>query len=203
MATNKTRSRTFGFVLYPEEDRRHEFMLNYVMQNNLCVYITHDKDIYTRFDVEENEKKDNPNPDIVAGVIKKSHVHLIIRFDNPRSLSSVQNEYAHYVAYCEAISDYKAYIRYMLHVDINSLYEGKTTYGYNELKGSDTIISEAFAVDKKHEEMDKFTYLCNLIRDNNWSYSKLTQFVCEKDETELWDMFRKNSYHFRNLCIGK
>lgn len=114
----------FGAVIYPNEDIRHQNLLDYLNRNDTMfkiVYIVHDKD------VEED------------GTIKKSHVHLMVKVKKAQRLSSFYNFFKVWVDHWEVISSPDSYIMYMLHNTPDSM--SKHQYDVNELQGDRKIIT--------------------------------------------------------------
>lgn len=81
------RTRTFAFILYPEEDKLHKFIFDYYSTREACVWITHDRDIWTDSDFQEGKCTADE-----VGTLKKKHMHFLVRFDNPRSTVQFQND---------------------------------------------------------------------------------------------------------------
>lgn len=106
MNKNKTnKSRAFGFVLYPQEDQTHYTAMYRIMQFYQYALIEHTSDTYED-DTEEH----------IKGDIKKSHIHVVIKFDNPRSIEKIAKETGLAVNYIQK-ANFVAYTRYLIHKD--------------------------------------------------------------------------------------
>lgn len=81
------RSRTFAFILYPDEDKLHKFIFDYYSTRETCVWITHDRDLWTDNDLQLGKCTAEE-----VGTLKKKHIHFLIRFKNPRSVPQFQSD---------------------------------------------------------------------------------------------------------------
>ena len=187
------RYRCFGFILYPLEDEKHAFLLKWVIDNERCVFINHNRDVYTE-DVFDNDTVVH-----CKGELKKEHTHLLIYFSEPKTLESIQKVYNKFVSYIEPISSVFAQIRYFTHTDLESVYSGKTLYRIDELNGDTDLISKAFGIKKDcHSVMrEMFTFAAK----NKMSFARLAQYVVSVDCPIEWrDYFFKHQYVFKCVC---
>ena len=109
MARNKLDSRTFSVILYDtEEDIK---ILELAKRSYNYAYIMHDKD------VDE------------FGEIKKAHYHLILRWNDTKSINALSKELGLPVNRITKIKSFKSSIRYLTHID----YKEKYQYKYNDI----------------------------------------------------------------------
>ena len=93
-------SRVFTASLKPAwtEDQIKSF-LNHNKANFECWIITHD-----------NDYKDN-------GELKEPHTHILIRYDNPRKISTISKLLNVPTNFIEKVSSFKSMLRYLTHMD--------------------------------------------------------------------------------------
>lgn len=118
--------RNFQLLLYPDEDLSHMFALNKLKENNYsycgCV---HDKDTFT----SDDESVKNGSHSV--GDLKKSHTHIILKFQNGRYLNSVADELGiqhNYIQPCEILRNG---LLYLIHQgnDDKYQYEPSSVFG--------------------------------------------------------------------------
>lgn len=128
----KRKCKYYTMVLYP--DNLHHLELLYVY-SVICKYpvafIVHCPDngciddSITSFNNElggQNEQQ------------KKKHIHLMVKFDDSRSLVSVLREVLRYgVNYCSPVSSPKALLRYFIHQTPEAIDEHKELYTYDDI----------------------------------------------------------------------
>lgn len=106
--------RTFTCVLYPEDDE-HMKILEYITTYYEYAYITHDNDVW---DVETVD--DDGITIHSVGEPKKTHIHVVINFKNPRSVDKLRAELG--LKHLETCNFY-FYIRYLIHKDYPKKYQ--------------------------------------------------------------------------------
>ena len=199
---SRVRARAFCIVLYPD-DEKHMFLLDWLCTWRKVVYVLHDRDKYLASDVNDT----TVTPDMV-GTLKKSHYHVIIYFQNARSLKSVQSELTEFYNFntdrtsnfhVEVCSDVNSYISYLTHTDLKSQYLGKSIYTQDELHGDLALISSSLNYNLDNRSI--VSVLCNKIISEKLPFWKFTQWVTSSDTDRVFfDCFMKNQYVFRNLC---
>ena len=112
MSVEKKRSRSWNFVLYPD-DPSHATALDFIRSNYQYVLICHDKDV----DADGN--------------LKKAHYHVIVKFTQARWNSSVADELGITPNYMQPTGSWDNSARYLLHDGCNDKYQ----YESNELTG--------------------------------------------------------------------
>lgn len=199
---NRIRSRSFCLVLYPD-DVKHKFLLDWLSTRRKVVYILHDKDKYLKSDVDGVKVTDD-----MVGTLKKAHYHVVIYFDNARSLKSVQKEFTDFYNYgtdrtsnfhVEAVSDLRSYIEYLTHSDLKSQYLGKTIYLRDSLIGDPDLISSS--LDTCLDDKDVLNILINKVVSTRMPFWQLTQWVFSPDTDRVfYRCFISYQYLFRNIC---
>lgn len=137
-----TRSRYFGTILYPEDPQFDNKLQAVTCQDYLM--ILHNRDV-----------DDDGNP-------KKEHYHVIIQFEDAKTVSSVAkkigcSENQIQVFTKQKGKDVDGYIRYMTHAD----QPDKALYHVTDFVGSPSLIKRADRVVKSSiEKLTTEDYLC-------------------------------------------
>lgn len=200
--SNRIRSRAFCIVLYPD-DAKHKYLLDWLSTRRKVVYILHDKDRYLKSDVDGVKVTDD-----MVGTFKKAHYHVVIYYDNARSLKSVQKEFTDFYNFgtdrtsnfhVEAVSDLRSYIEYLTHTDLKSQYLGKTIYLRNSLIGDPDLISSS--LDSGLDDKSVLSVLINKVVSSHMPFWQLTQWVLSPDTDRVfYRCFISYQYLFRNIC---
>lgn len=110
----KFKSRKFCLLLYPNEDITHKEALKYMIDNCFDIaYIEHNKDV----DDDDN--------------LKKSHVHLVLEFDNPRWSTALASELKILLNYIQPCRNKTYALQYLLHLNDDDKY----LYSLDEVHG--------------------------------------------------------------------
>lgn len=199
---NRIRSRSFCIVLYPEDDK-HKYLLDWLSAFRKVVYILHDKDRYLKSDVDGVKVTDD-----MVGSLKKAHYHVVINYDNARSLKSVQKEFTDFYNFgtdrtsnfhVEPVSDLRSYIEYLTHSDLKSQYLGKSMYRRSSLMGDPELISST--LDSGLDDKDILSVLINKVVSTHMPFWQLTQWVLSPDTDRVfYRCFMTYQYLFRNIC---
>lgn len=205
--TKSKRGRNFAVVLYPQEDAKHAFLFDWLCRMCTIIWIEHDMDRYT------SDVIDNGVVIHKQGELKKTHVHVLIMYDNPRTLDSVSKQFTDFYNcdlkpsemlerfHVECVSSVSDYVKYMVHKTLQAQYENKYQYSPLLLHGNPSIISKALntALDDKAIIHEIITY----VKNRNLSYANLVQFVCSGEAPSYWYdyVIRKNPSIFRNICV--
>ena len=98
------RFRTIGLVLWPQ-DKTHLLALDYIKHNfENYIYILHDRDL----------KED--------GTLQKEHYHVILKFSNQKSLSSLSKKLNIGENNFYEIKSFPGQLRYLIHYDDEDKY---------------------------------------------------------------------------------
>lgn len=163
-------------ILYPDEDITHKKALEFIKLNYDYAYIVHDKDY--------NE----------LGVIKKSHVHIIVSFHNAKWNTAFAEEIGISENYIQSIRNYENCLEYLIHY--NDL--DKHQYDISEVKGSlkDKLIR--FLNNDEKDENEKCIELIQYI-ENYKGFISVTQFSYYCCSIGMWDVFRRASYLYLRI----
>lgn len=200
--SSRIRSRAFAIVLYPDDDK-HKYLLDWLSAFRKVVYILHDKDRYLKSDVDGVKVTDD-----MVGSLKKAHYHVVIYYDNARSLKSVQKEFTDFYNYgtdrtsnfyVESISDIRSYIEYLTHTDLKSQYLGKAMYLRSSLMGDPELISSS--LDIGLDDKDILNVLIKKVVSTHMPFWQLAQWVLSPDTDRVfYRCFLSYQYLFRNIC---
>lgn len=97
MATEKFRDRKFCLLLYPLEDESHKNAIDIIKRSYDYAMITHDSDL------DE------------VGNLKKSHTHLVIRFNNPVWNSALAKDLGIEINYIQKCRSLERSLLYLVH----------------------------------------------------------------------------------------
>jgi len=162
MARNKLDSRTFSVILYDtEEDIK---ILELAKRSYNYAYIMHDKD------VDE------------FGEIKKAHYHLILRWNDTKSINALSKELGIPVNRITKIKSFKSSIRYLTHID----YKEKYQYKYNDIV-TNMDIAEYF--EDNLTELQKVKLIYEILTKEQISNKKHMLYIVL--EAGLWSEYRR------------
>lgn len=107
-------NRCFSVLLYPDSDSYdYESVLGKLGDAfEQFAYITHDRDFFISTDTEVKSGKH------VEGELKKSHIHVVGRCSNPRTISSISKKLGiadNFIEYGKGT--FKKAVRYLVHLD--------------------------------------------------------------------------------------
>lgn len=120
----RIRSRVFVGLLYPEDPTHVNAMQLLNDMKFQYVAILHDKDVYDKDDAKDEDGKR-------VGDLKKEHWHLVIKFQNARSIHSLADELGIKFNYLQCCSNTTEAYRYLLHYG----WEYKHQYNADECFG--------------------------------------------------------------------
>ena len=175
------RSRAFAMVLYPQEDDTHYRALMKLCDIYNYAFIEHISDKYEE-DTEEHKK----------GEPKKHHIHVIIKFDNPRHKSKIAKELGIEENYIQK-ANFVAYTRYLIHKDdpIKYQYEEKDIYTNipEEVHSAITL--------KGNYERNQTNMVLEHIKQER--HIKFYELVMWAKENGLLSEITKNAYLYKNI----
>lgn len=164
------KGRTFCAILYPNENKEHKRILEYISKNYDCAYINHNKDI-----TEDGE-------------VKKEHTHIIWRAgSNPRWKSAIVEELKieeHLLDPCNK----EKMLRYLIHYD----QENKHRYSVEEVKGS--WKKELKKIIKKEEsstEQNMLQIIEYIYKNKKTTYNQVIIWAIEQG---IYETIRNNQY---------
>lgn len=176
MASSKElnpKSRAFKLNLY-EEDSTHSNALSLIP--DFCDYalIKHDSDI-----------DDDGN-------LKKEHIHVFIRFDNPRYLLSVARDLGIASNYIRPCGDQRSFVRYLVHADSpNKFQYDRSLISTNISDDVDKWLSS----DREKSEGEKVLEILDIL-DGISDYLDTRSFVRLICKAGLFDVYRRSQFTF-------
>ena len=175
------KSRAFAMVLYPQEDASHYNALIKLCDIYQYAFIEHTKDVYE----EDGE-------DHVKGELKKSHIHVILKFDNARHKSKIAKELGISENYIQK-ANFVAYTRYLIHKD------DPTKYQYEEKNIFTNIQKEVHsAIILKGDYKRNNTNIVLEYINNNRHTSFYSLVMWAKENGQLEEI-SKNAYLYKNI----
>ena len=164
----KFRSRSFNLVLYPE-DETHINAMNYISKNYDYAWILHDKDI--------DEK---------TGEIKKTHYHIVIRFNNAKWNTSLASDLHITENYIEECRNIKRSLQYLIHYND----ENKHQYDLEEVQGTLTSLLVETIKNGNKTESEKILEIFKFIEEQD-SFVDIGYLIRWCAEIGYWDVLRR------------
>ena len=174
---NNERSITWALVLYPSEDPKHKFALDFIKKNySKYAYIKHDKDI------------------LDTGELKKEHYHIIIQFSNYRWRNAIAEELSITPNYLEKVRNVENSLKYLIHFNDSDKYQ----YDISEVEGTlkQKLIGYLNTTDKS--ESDKVIELLDFLETQK-GYVKLSDFLRYVCSINMYDIYRRSASTFIRL----
>lgn len=170
------KSRAFKLNLY-REDVTHSKALSLIPDYCDYALIEHDSDIDD------------------DGQLKKPHVHVFIRFPNPRYLNSVAKDFGIASNYIRPCGDSRSFVRYLVHKDSPSKFQ----YDENSIKTNiPDFVRECLLSNRDKSESEKVLEVLELLDDIH-SYIDTRSFVRLVARAGLFDVFRRSQYTFLQI----
>lgn len=165
-------SKVFAFLLYPEWPSFTQ-IISYI-HNEKYALILHDRDL----------------ADEETGELKKPHVHVVVKYEGRRTLSSVQNEYkkvgveSRFVETCNE----RVMLRYLTHKDDKDKYQ----YSINDVDTNDMKwVDKAYKAELSSPE--QLSMILNFIdEDNEKQYVSRTRLARFAIENNCYSALRSN-----------
>ena len=183
MSKEKYRSRVHMLLLYPE-DVTHQNAIKKIEQSYDYAMILHNRDYWT----EDDQKQ---NPERVAGVVKKEHWHVVLRFNQAVWSSAVCKDLGIEHNYIENVKRFDNAIQYLIHYNDTD----KAQYSIDEVKGNlkQKLIESINKVEKSEGEK-----VCELIEhiEKQDSIISLKAFATYCAVNGYWAEFRRSASIF-------
>lgn len=177
--------RNFAMVLYPNEDTSHLFCMNTLHSRgyNYCS-IVHENDVWS-----ENDKLPEG---VKVGDKKKSHTHVIVKFNSARYVEPLASELGIKSNYVEPVRNLKNALLYLVHDG----YPEKFQYDVSEVTGPLRFELEKHLVSE--DESARIIKIIDLIDSMPvpCSYRKLLLAVCNNG---LYGDFRRMGVGVKSL----
>lgn len=165
-------------ILY-EDDSNYLENINFIIDHHFSTKnfqylgIRHDKDL----DDEGN--------------LKKPHDHVVLYFDNPRTIDSIAKEMSIPSNYIEKYNSLKTALLYLLHFNQGD----KAQYSINDTYGDLQTQLKKYISNTPITEEERVCKLLDII-DNYYKYVSYSQFLRDVCKNGLYDIFRRNNYMF-------
>lgn len=165
-------------IIYQDDLCYFEYM-NFIEQyqfknkNYRYLYITHDKDL-----------DDNGN-------VKKEHIHVVLYFDNPRTIDSISKEMNIPSNYIESYSSIKTALLYLVHYNQGE----KVQYSADDTFGNLKTDLFKYILNTPSTEEERVIKLLDLI-DSYYDYTTYSKFVRDVCKNGLYDILRRNNFMF-------
>lgn len=172
------RYHTFMLILYADDENYIEF-LNFIIDKKFK-----NKDYYYEGITHNRDVEDN-------GELKKPHDHIVLYFDNARTLTSISKELSLPPQYIEVYENKKTALLYLLHYN----HGDKAQYFVDELYGELTNEIKKYVANIPLTEEDRVLNILSII-DNYSSYVSYSYFLKDICNKGLYSVFRRNSYIF-------
>lgn len=201
MLTNE-RTRCYAFELYEEnapKNLKEELNALHIK----TAYALHDKDIYSNEDLEKYIKSKGENPEWQVGETKKAHYHIVLKFDNVKSIKQILNLLKPFgVNYVVPVQNERGMIRYLIHLDDKDKYQYPKD---NIFTLCDYQINKFFRGDGEMVNIKQ--ELRNIIlkdkSEYTYNYFDFYNYVMDNFDADYLDMIDKYSYSFQSLINGK
>lgn len=132
------------------------------------------------------------------GNLKKSHDHVVLYFQNARTIDSISKEMDLPSQYIEVYKSLKTALLYLLHYNQGdkAQYSIDDTYGDLKLELSKYLKNDVIS------EEDRVLKLLDLI-DNYYKYTLYSTFLRDVCNLGLYDILRRNNYMFLKILDKK
>lgn len=171
---SEIRSRHYEIILYPNEDKKHDEILEFIKKNYDHVYITHDKDV--------DEK----------GELKKPHVHVVVSFKNAKYLNGLATELDCAPNLIEVVTSLDNKLLYLIHFGIKD----KSQYSTDLVQGN--LKYKLLNLVAKNDEAEQVKKIIDLLYSlpKPVTYTQLLLACCENG---LYSAFRRLGYGIKML----
>lgn len=170
------RSLYWCLVLYPEEDLSHKKAIEYIENHYSYASIIHDNDL---------------NED---GTLKKSHVHIVLRFSNYRWRNAISQELNITPNYLEKCKNLENALKYLVHINNPDKFQYEISQVHGDLKNK--LLS--YLKDKSLSESEQAKQLLLFIQDYPTSLS-LSDFLIFCCDHGFYSIYRRNAYTFNKI----
>ena len=168
---------TACLLLYPEEDITHKKAIEYIKTNYDYALIVHDKDFYSD-----------------TGEIKKSHTHLVVKFNNAKWNTAIAKELGITTNYIQNCRNFNLALNYLIHYNDDTKYQ----YSIDEVQGNLKKKLEKIIKNDNKDENDKLLELINYIENYNGIIEE-SEFMKYSANIGMWDVARRSTIWFLRL----
>lgn len=169
------RSLYWCLILYPNEDLSHKKALDFIIDNYSYAYILHDRDLL-----------DN-------GELKKSHIHVVLKFINYRWRNAIAEELGITPNYLEKCRNLENALKYLIHFNN----EEKCQYDLEEVKGDLKEKLANYINNTDKTESEKVLDLLQYIGEQDFlTLHEFIRYVCS---IGMYDIYRRSALTFVKL----
>lgn len=186
MSKEKYRGRVHMLLLYPDNPE-HKAAMEKIAQSYDYAAILHDRDKWT----EEDEKK---NPEHKAGVNKKAHWHVVLRFNQAVWNTATCKELGIDTNYIEQVKRFENALQYLIHYNDND----KAQYSTEEVFGNLAIKLRESINKTEKTEGEKVAELIAIIRQYDGRIT-VTEFAEYCAANGYWAEFRRSGSIFMKI----
>ena len=173
MATEKFRDRKFCLLLYPLEDESHKNAIDIIKRSYDYAMITHDSDL----DEEGN--------------LKKSHTHLVIRFNNPVWNSALAKDLGIEINYIQKCRSLERSLLYLVHYNEPDKFQYDTRKVQGNLKQKLLNYIKNSGKDESEKVLDLLDYI-----DSYVGCLDEQDFVRYVATNGMYDIYRRSTVTF-------
>lgn len=173
MATEKFRDRKFCLLLYPLEDETHKNAIDIIKRSYDYAMITHDSDL----DEEGN--------------LKKSHTHLVIRFNNPVWNSALAKDLGIENNYIQKCRSLERSLLYLVHYNEPDKFQYDTRKVQGSLKQKLLNYIKNSGKDESEKVLDLLDYIESYV-----GCLDEQEFVRYVATNGMYDIYRRSTVTF-------
>lgn len=186
-------SRNWALEIYPSWSNYDDIMEFVQDHYRAYAYILHDKDIWTAADVAKSVEYCLQN-NIQIGDPKKCHVHIAIKFDNPRYRYTIAKELGiedRFVRQCRKMN---SFLKYLVHFDEYD----KVAYPVQNVKGPLApkvwkLCSESQEIEHSSDEIREL-----ILSRPHWTLSELLKAVNQRG---LYSVYRQGYTLYKDILV--
>lgn len=192
--THKASDRVYSLIgiIYEDDENFDNQMFNLMLENEV-LYARHDKDIW----LEDVYEDDGTTIKYHSGDLKKPHVHYVVKFKNPCTLTAfakriqVQPNSVEYVD-----KSLNSCITYLIHFRLDDKYQ----YDASIVESNSNAFLNRFLklVNEEVSEVDKVESIESFLDGIN-DYIDMKILGKHVRKINSWDAFRRNYSYFRDI----
>jgi len=179
------RYRTFMLVLYSDDEKYFDY-INFIINKEFKTKNFKYCGIVHNHDLDDK------------GNLKKEHEHIVLYFDNPRTIDSISKEMNLPNQYIEKYSSLKTALLYLLHYNQGD----KVQYNFDDTYGDLKNELKKYITNTPSSEEDRVLKLLDII-DNYYKFTSYSTFLRDVCNNGLYDILRRNNYMFLKILDKK
>lgn len=187
----KKRVKIMTFIIYPDNALQMDFFAYCCMRERI-IYILHnsDKKIKALGTEGSPEQQDDLGHDF------KKHYHVMIMFDNQRTVQSFIKSSCGALSYAQPVSDRVSMLRYFIHDTYACYRDGKERYTLDDLKTNcESFLASCIFNDQVLSNTSCVSQLLNILDAGNFmSYRDFIGFLVDNSMSELLAFVTSHSH---------